>query len=163
MRSHNCEQNYMKLPCIICNVNIYEITNQISVRPIMVRRVSVSSAHLAIVKMYHFSLCYNLEECVSDISWILIHRWQLSQGKPSSIYIVRTMRRKRPRLCLSILHLWIMPSSENIEKTAAVDWRHFNQNNHQNIIEENANMYILFRCSRKSSSEMEAKHHLSHG
>ena len=24
-------------------------------------------------------------------------------------------------------------------------------------------MYILFRCSRKSSSEMEAKHHLSHG
>ena len=74
MRSHNCEQNYMKLPFIICNVNIDEITNRISVRPIMVRRVSVSSAHLAIVKMYHFSLCYNLEECVSDISWILIHR-----------------------------------------------------------------------------------------
>ena len=46
----------------------------------------------------------------------------------TTIYIVLTMRRKRPRLCLSILHRWIMPSSENIEKTAAVDCRHFNQN-----------------------------------
>ena len=64
MRPHDCEQNYMKLPCIICNVNINEITNRISVRPIMVRRVSVSTAHLAIIKMYHFSLCYNLEEFV---------------------------------------------------------------------------------------------------
>ena len=64
MRSHNCQKNCMKLPCIICNVNIDEITNRVSVRPIMVRRVSVSTAHLAIVKMYHFSLCYNLEECV---------------------------------------------------------------------------------------------------
>ena len=54
MRSHNCQKNYMKLPCIICNVNIDEITNRISVRPIMVRRVSVSSAHLTIIKMNHF-------------------------------------------------------------------------------------------------------------
>ena len=153
IRSHtHCVQNYMKLHCIICNVNINEITNRISVRPIMVRRVSVSSAYLAIIRMIHFLYV------ARNISW------QLLQRKPSSIYIVPTMRRKRPRLCLSILHRWIIPSSENIEKTAAVDWRHFNQDNHQNIIEENANnMNLLFRCSRKSNSEMEAKHHLSHG
>ena len=125
MRSHTrFVENYMKLPYIMCNVNINEITNRISVRPIMVWRVSVSSSHLMNkYKNISFSLCCNLEGYFLQIMDSYTRLTTVTTKTITTINIFLTMRRKRPRLCLSILHRWIMPSSENIEKTAAVDWR----------------------------------------